>query len=94
MNKIYLYKVIWTDNYTGELHTSKGLVAATSMACATANLGNAFDSMVEVTIALICEDSIMPLWDLEDAVATLQDDSESAGPLVYTAIKESTKVEE
>ena len=94
MNKIYLYKVIWTDNYTGELQTSKGLVTATSMTCATTNLCEAFDSIVEVDIALICEDSIMPLWDLEDAVATLQDDSEGAGPLVYTAIKESNKVEE
>ena len=94
MNKIYLYRVTWTDNYTGELQISKGLVAATNMACATANLCDAFDSIVEVTIALICEDNIMPLWDLEDAVAALQDDSEGAGPLVHEAIEESNKVEE
>lgn len=94
MDKIYLYKVIWTDNYTGELQTSKGLVAATSMACATANLCEAFDSVTEVAITLICEKNIMTLWDLEDAVAELYDNSEGAGPQVHEAIEESRKVEE
>ena len=94
MDKIYLYKITWTDNYTGEIIVSKGVVAASSIPCATANLCKAFDSAFEVTVTLICEENIMTLWDLEDAVAALHDNREGAGPQVHEAIEESRKVEE